>query len=180
MPRLSTPRLILVPVSLPMLEAVLANQRTVAETLAGAVFPRQWPGDQLIARAFPYSIAAIQAQPERRLWGDRLVIRPGDAGAPAQVVGSVVFHGRPDDGVAEIGYGIEHDSQGQGFATEATAACVEWALAEPGIVAVQATTFPWHLASLAVIRKVGMQLAGSRAHDTLGELLVFERRGRRS
>jgi RimJ/RimL family protein N-acetyltransferase len=61
-------------------------------------------------------------------------------------------------------------------ATEATAACVEWALAESGICAVQATTFPWHLASLAVIRKVGISLVTTRAHDTLGELLVFERR----
>jgi RimJ/RimL family protein N-acetyltransferase len=43
---------------------------------------------------------------------------------------------------------------------------------------VQATTFPWHLASLAVIRKLGMQRAGTRDHDTLGELLVFERRAR--
>ena len=61
-------------------------------------------------------------------------------------------------------------------ATEATMACVEWALEQPGIAAVQATTFPWHLASLGVIRKVGMQPCGTREHDVLGELLVFERR----
>ena len=93
-----------------------------------------------------------------------------------RVVGSVVFHGHPPDGVAEVGYSIEDGSRGNGLATEATRACVEWALAQPGIVAVQATTFPWHLASLGVIRNLGMQLVTTREHDTLGELLVFERR----
>jgi RimJ/RimL family protein N-acetyltransferase len=47
---------------------------------------------------------------------------------------------------------------------------------QEGIEAVQATTFPWHLASLGVIKRLGMQEIGTREHDTLGELLVFERR----
>ncbi len=178
MPSLSTSRLLIVPMSLPMLEAVLANQRAVAESLVGASFPATWPGEELISRAFPYSMEAVRAEPERRLWGDSLVVRRATSSQPARVVGSVIFHGRPDDGIAEVGYGVDEDERGQGVATEATCACVEWALREPGITAVQATTFPWHLASLAVIRKLGMQPAGTREHDTLGELLVFERRAR--
>jgi RimJ/RimL family protein N-acetyltransferase len=87
-----------------------------------------------------------------------------------------VFHGHPRDGVAEVGYSIEDRSRGQGLATEATRACVEWALGQPGITAVQATTFPWHTASLGVIRRIGMAQISTREHDTLGELLVFERK----
>ena len=49
-------------------------------------------------------------------------------------------------------------------------------ISQDGIVAVQATTFPWHLASLGVIRHLGMVQVGVRDHDILGELLVFERR----
>jgi ribosomal-protein-alanine N-acetyltransferase len=109
------------------------------------------------------------------LWGDRLMIRVAPGGR-RHVVGSVVFHGRPADGVAEVAYGVEDGSQGEGLATEATRACVEWALLEPGIVAVQATTVPWHTASLRVIAKVGMGRVGVRDHEILGELLVFERR----
>jgi ribosomal-protein-alanine N-acetyltransferase len=176
MPRLATSRFQLVPITLPILEAVLAKARSLAEELAEAEFPQAWPGDDLIARAFPYSLPAIRADPERRLWGDSLVVRPASAGGRPRVVGSVIFHGWPEHGVAEVGYGVEEESRGQGVATEATCACVEWALREPGISAVQATTFPWHGASLAVIRKVGMELRGAREHDTLGELLVFERR----
>jgi RimJ/RimL family protein N-acetyltransferase len=153
--------------------AVEAALRAAGAPGEGARFPEDWPNDDLVARAFPLSIDAIRADPEVRLWGDSLVVpREG----PPRVVGSVVFHGRPSDGIAEVGYGVEESSRGVGLATEATGACVAWALAQPGIEAVQATTFPWHHASLGVIRKIGMVQVGVREHDILGDLLVFERR----
>jgi [ribosomal protein S5]-alanine N-acetyltransferase len=172
MPALLTERLRLVPITLEAMEAVLDHDKARAEAIVGARFPPAWPNDQLLDVGFPYSRAAIRAAPEIRLWGDSLVVLRDEP----RVVGSVVFHGRPTDGIAEVGYGIEEASRGNGVATEATRACVEWALAQPDITAVQATTFPWHVASLGVIRNVGMQPIGTREHDTLGELLVFERR----
>ena len=184
MPALETPRLRLVPMTLEMVECVLRRDPTGAEReldklltasggAGGAKFPDAWPNDDLVARAFPISIEAIRADPDVRLWGDSMVLpREG----PPRVIGSVIFHGRPDDGIAEVGYGIEDSSRGQGLATEATRACVEWALDQAGIAAVQATTFPFHFASLGVIRKCGMVHVATRDHDMLGDLLVFERR----
>jgi RimJ/RimL family protein N-acetyltransferase len=174
-PRLSTPRLELVPITLDALEAVITGDKPAAERIVGAAFPEAWPNDALIARAFPYSLDAIRADPGTRLWGDTLVLTRD---ARPRVVGSVVFHGKPVDGVAEVAYGIEDGSRGQGLAAEATCACVDWALTQPGIVAVQATTFPFHAASLGVIRRLGMTKVGTRDHEVLGELLVFERRRR--
>jgi RimJ/RimL family protein N-acetyltransferase len=171
-PAIETARLRLVPMSLAAVEAVLERDKPRAERVIGATFPDAWPNDELVARAFPCSLAAIRAAPELRLWGDSLVL----ARHEPRVLGSVVFQGRPDDGIAEIAYGIEEGSRSQGLATEATLACVEWALDQPGILAVRATTFPWHRASLGVIRGLGMTACGTRDHDTLGELLVFERR----
>jgi RimJ/RimL family protein N-acetyltransferase len=172
MPAIVTTRLRLVPMTLELVEAVLDHDRARAEAVLGAEFPDEWPNDDLVARAFPCSLEAIRSDPDTRLWGDSLVLLRD---AP-RVVGSVIFHGRPDDGIAEVGYGIEEGSRRVGLATEATRACVDWALEQAGIVAVQATTFPWHHASLAVIRKCGMQPCGVREHAILGELLVFERR----
>jgi RimJ/RimL family protein N-acetyltransferase len=114
----------------------------------------------------------MRAAPEIRLWGDSLVILRDEP----RVVGSVVFHGHPSDGVAEVAYGIADNCRRKGYAVEATLAAVEWALAQGGIEAVQATTFPWHLASLGVIKRLGMEPIGTREHDQLGQLLVFERR----
>jgi ribosomal-protein-alanine N-acetyltransferase len=172
MPALVTARLRLVPITLDGILAVLDHDKQRAEAIVGAAFPSTWPSDELLVSGFPYSRDAIRASPDVRLWGDSLVLLK-DA---SRVIGSVVFHGHPSDGVAEVGYSIEESHRSNGYAIEATRACVEWALAEPGIEAVQATTFEWHLASLGVIRGVGMQQVAVRDHDTLGSLLVFERR----
>ncbi len=170
---LQTPRLELEPFTLPLVEAVIHGRRDVAEQMVRASLPDTWPNRALVERAFCASLEAIRADPATRLWGDRLMIRRGARGE-RRVVGSVVFHGRPTDGIAEIAYGVEDGSQGEGLATEATRASVAWALAEPDIVAVQATTVPWHTASLRVITKLGMTRVGVREHEILGELLVFE------
>lgn len=174
MSSLLTPRLELLPMSLELVEAVMLGDRARAEGAARVALPAEWPNRALVERAFYASIDAIRADPARRLWGDRLCIaRDGSR----RVIGSVVFHGRPDeDGVAEVGYGIEEGSQGQGLATEATAVCVDWALAHDFVRAVRATTFSWHRPSLRVMAKLGMVQVGTDQHETLGELHVFERR----
>jgi RimJ/RimL family protein N-acetyltransferase len=174
METIHTQRLALVPITLDMIEAVMSGDLTRAEELAQARLPRAWPPRTLVEHAFPADLAAIRCEPERRLWGDRLMILPD---SEPRIVGSVIFHGMPgDDGLAEVGYAVERASQGRGFATEATLASVEWALRQPECVAVAATTYPWHKASLRVLHKVGMVLIATREHETLGGLFIFERR----
>jgi len=174
-PVLYSARLELRPITLAIVEAVMTGKRENVEELAGARVPEAWPGRALVERAFCASLEAIRADPHTRLWGDRLMIaRP--PGEEPRVVGSVVFHGRPGpDGVCEIGYGVEEQSQRLGFATEAVATSVAWALAQPETKLIQATTFGWHQASIRVLEKVGFARAGTRDHETLGELLVYER-----
>jgi RimJ/RimL family protein N-acetyltransferase len=168
---LVTERLWLIAVTLPMVEAVMVGDRPGLERLARARCPEAWPGAELIHRGFGASLEAVRAEPARRLWGDRLMVsRDGQR----RVVGSVVFHGRPgDDGLAEVGYGVEHASQGRGLATEATRACVGWAFSQPGVRRVLATTLAFHRASLRVIEKLGMQLHESVPDALWGERLVF-------
>jgi ribosomal-protein-alanine N-acetyltransferase len=173
---LRTARLELVPVTVAMVEAVMRGRREDAEALVRARMPARWPNTELIERAFTASLDAIRADPAVRLWGDRVMVARSVEG-DARVVGSVVFHGEPlDDGIAEIAYGVEESSQGQGFATEAVEASVAWALGQERVHAVQAVTFAWHTPSLRVLAKVGMVHVGAREHETMGELLVFERR----
>ncbi len=174
METLVTPRLSLEPITLPIVEATFRGDRAAIEELARAKMPEAWPGRALVERAFSASLERVRADPVTRLWGDRLMITRTEG--ERQVVGSVIFHGRPPDGIAEIGYGVEERWQRQGYATEATRACVEWALSQPGIVAVTATTPPWHRASIRVLEKSGLVRVGVEEHDTLGEVLRFERR----
>lgn len=172
---LVTERLLLVPVTVPMVEAVMAGDRPALERLACAACPDKWPGPELIHRGFGASLEAVRAEPSQRLWGDRLLLTRE---REPKVVGSVVFHGRPTDGIAEVGYGVESASQGRGLATEATRACVRWALQQPEVEVVQATTLPFHRASLRVIEKLGMTLVETVPDTLWGERLVYAiRRG---
>ena len=170
---IETPRLILEPVTLPLVEAVFAGDRSALEDIVKAKVPAAWPGRSLVERAFSASLEAIRADPPKRLWGDRLMItKEGER----LLVGSIIFHGRPEDGIAEVGYGVEESWQRQGIASEGTRACVEWALAQPGITAVTATTPPWHVASIRVLERSGLVKIATEEHDTLGEVLRFTRR----
>ena len=176
---LMTDRLELIPITLDVVEAVFRNDRDAVEALVEARVPEKWPGRALVERAFSADLDRIRANPSQRLWGDRLMIsRPCEG--DRRVVGSVVFHGAPDDdGVVEVGYGVEQSSQGRGYGSEATCAAVQWALTQPGVRSVIATTFPWHTASVKILRRAGLSPSGWREHDLLGEMQVFERRAER-
>jgi RimJ/RimL family protein N-acetyltransferase len=172
---LTTDRLELVPMTLAFVEAVILDRRAEAAHHIGAPMPAAWPGRALVERAFCASLDAIRADPDTRLWGDRVMIsRYG----PRRVIGSVVFRGAPgEDGAVEVAYGVEEESQQQGYGTEGTRASVEWALTVPGVRVVRATTPSWHLRSRRVLEKCGFSLVGSREGESMvGELLDFERR----
>jgi len=161
--------------TLAMVEAVMLGRRADAEALANARMPERWPNRELVERAFTSSLDAIRENPSERLWGNRVMIAVTDGAR--RVVGSIVFHGAPGaDGIAEIAYGVEDGSQRLGYATEAVRACVGWALAQDGVRSVQAATFAWHVPSLRVLENAGMVRAGARDHETMGEMILFERR----
>jgi [ribosomal protein S5]-alanine N-acetyltransferase len=171
---LFTKRLELVPVTVELVDAVLSERRDDVRRIVGAELPEAWPGRALVERAFSASIEAIKKDPEHRLWGDRLLITRGDV--PRRLVGSVVFHGSPrGGGMVEVGYGVEDASQGLGYATEGTVAQCDWALEQPGVRRIEATTPPWHSASIRVLEKAGFSRAGLEEHPFLGEIVRFAR-----
>lgn len=172
---LETPRLHCIPITVAMVQAVFDGNRTDAERLCDATLPDQWPGRALIEQAFSRPWELLRQDPATYLWGCRLLISKE---LPRQVIGSVVFDKGPDDeGIVEIAYGVSLPWQGHGYASEATQAVLRWALTEPEVRSVRATTPAWHTASLRIIEKMGMSLCGRREHEMFGELLVFEVRG---
>ena len=76
-------------------------------------------------------------------------------------VGDLSFKGFNEDGSVEIGYGIKDEYQGQGYASEAVAAAVNWALAQPGVTRVEAETEPDNRASQRVLGKCGFVPTGA-------------------
>ena len=169
-----TPRLSLEPITLEIVEAVFRDDRAELEAITRARVSSVWPGRALIEQAFSASLEAIRADPIRCLWGNRLIVMRA---THRRVVGSIVFHGAPDSaGVVEIGYGVEGRWQRTGIASEAARAMVDWALAQPGVQCVAATTPPWHSASIRVLENAGCVRSGLEEHDALGEVARYEAR----
>ncbi|MGV1005344.1 MAG: GNAT family N-acetyltransferase [Candidatus Nanopelagicales bacterium] len=83
--------------------------------------------------------------------------------ASGLIVGDIGFHGRPDQGVAEVGYGIAPSRRGQGLVSEALRSLVRWALAQPDVHRVEAGTDAHNVASQRVLLAagfVGVDLSG--------------------
>ena len=96
--------------------------------------------------------------PEQWIWYTAWGLYQNDSG---DFVGDLCFKGLSKNGQPEIGYGISPEFQGQGYATEAVRAACRWALAQPGVAAVEAETEPANAASQAVLRKVGFVPTGT-------------------
>jgi [ribosomal protein S5]-alanine N-acetyltransferase len=93
-------------------------------------------------------------------WGHRHVIER----STSEVVGGIGFKGPPEDGIAEIGYGIVPSRQRRGYATEAVLALVGAGWQHSALVAVIAHTEPGNTASQTVLERAGFRL------EDVGEL----------
>lgn len=94
----------------------------------------------------------------------------------ASVIGSAGFKGPPDrEGNVEIAYGIVPEHQGRGYATEAAAALVAFALADPRVRIVRAHTLPNPNASTRVLAKCDFERVGEVVDPEDGLVWRWER-----
>lgn len=94
------------------------------------------------------------------------------------VIGSAGFKGAPDSrGMVEIAYGIVPSSEGQGYATEAAMALVDFALGTGEVRLVRAHTLPVANASTRVLLKCGFRHTDSVIDPEDGPVWRWERGG---
>lgn len=72
-------------------------------------------------------------------------------------IGDIGFHGPPAEGVAEVGYGIVPARRRHGFATEALRELARWALTDPRVQAIEASTDHDNEASQKVLLAAGFR-----------------------
>ena len=170
---LSSRRLDLVPLSVAALEALIAGDRQRLEAETRARFPAPLAAPPLMEEALPFMRDSLRDDAENARWGPYLMVlrETGEA------IGSAGFTGKPDgDGVVTLGYSIDPDHQGRGFASEAAAALVAWALDQPGVGSVQATIPPLHVASQRVAAQAGLRPTDRVENDPdEGPVEVWER-----
>ena len=92
-----------------------------------------------------------------------------------EIVGSVSFHGPPDEqGMMEIGLGVHDHFQRRGYATEALAAMWSWVIDQPGVELLRYTVDPNNEASVAVIKKFGFERVGQQIDPEDGPEDIYE------
>jgi RimJ/RimL family protein N-acetyltransferase len=138
------------------------------------VRPRaDWPPPLLDMQALCYTRDRLAAHPEEVGWQAWVWIDPVQDSESKELVGFGGFNGAPaDDGEIEIGYSLLPAREGQGYAGEAVAALLAWALADKRVRRIIAYTKADGRASQRLLQRQGFALAPRRPD---GDVLCWER-----
>ncbi|WP_424950654.1 GNAT family N-acetyltransferase [Deinococcus sp.] len=172
---LETQRLLIVQTPLTLIETRLQHAGFSSDlpTAAGTLhvhFPAEWPGDALVI--FPVMAEQLRSAPDTLPWGGVMLDRTARV-----AVGQISFKGLPDaSGTLEVGYGVNPSFQGRGYASEATRALTEWALARPDVRRVSAECLDSNAGSVRVLERAGFSRVGERSDaEEGGTLVLWER-----
>jgi RimJ/RimL family protein N-acetyltransferase len=109
--------------------------------------------------------------PEDLSWVTGVLV-DDDTGA---VVGGAGFHAAPDDdGMVEVGYGVDPAYRRRGYARAALLLMVERARAHPDVRTLRATVSPDNSASLGLIAQLPFVEVGEQWDEEDGLEIVFE------
>jgi ribosomal-protein-alanine N-acetyltransferase len=168
---LRTQRLELLPLTSDAIEALLAGDPARLRSLTDAEFPQPVGPPPYMAETLPVVRNRLRTSPAEARWWNWLVVRQDNR----EAVGSVAFGGQPDaTGAVLVGYAMYPTLEGNGYATEAVRAMVDWAFAQPGVQIVRALAPVWNTPAVHVAEKVGMRPVGSYEDDEVGEVLIYE------
>ena len=146
-PALPTTRLDLRPLPAAAARA-LPDDRETAARLVGATLSTDWPQPDLLD--------VLPTQAAVGPGGERFGVWVMIERVSTTVVGDLGFMGPPgEDGGVEIGYCVVPDRRGRGYASEAVAALVAWALVQPGVASVAARCDVVNVASIRVLERAG-------------------------
>jgi [ribosomal protein S5]-alanine N-acetyltransferase len=166
-----TARLELTPLAPEAIEALLAGDGEHLKLLTGAAFSPPVAPPPYMADSLPVVLTRLRKVPREARWWNWLVIRQDTS----QAVGSIAFGGPPGpEGSVLIGYAMYSGYEGQGYATEAVRAMIEWAFAQPEVRVVRTMAPVWNTPAVHVAEKVGMRPVASDEDDEVGEVLVYE------
>ena len=126
------------------------------------------------AQVSPEWVARLRATSASHPWthGFAMFDRASDVD-----VGSCAFKGAPgEDGAVEIAYEVHEEFRGRGFAKEAAAALVDFALTHTEVGVVRAHTMPENGASAGVLRACDFKFLGDVIDPEDGPVWRWERR----
>jgi len=118
-----------------------------------------------------WRVPQVKADPSSNKWFLRLIVLKENR----EVIGSTSFHGVPDEnGMIEIGLGIESEFHNQGFAKESLLAMWSWAIDQPGVKSFRYTVSPDNAPSIKVIEYFGFPFTGVQIDEEDGPENIYE------
>jgi [ribosomal protein S5]-alanine N-acetyltransferase len=129
-------------------------------SIVNALVPAEWPPKHWEPHVFELLLNRFAGDAEEVGWHRYIALRHADGSRT--LIGTIGgFRKAETPGDCEVGYSVLPEFQGKGYATEATKAMIEWALAHPGVRTISAQTFPSLPKSIRVMEKCGMELVGA-------------------
>ena len=124
-------------------------------------------GDSPLAWRLPQ----VVANPAVNKWFVRwMVLR-----ATREIVGSLSFHGPPDErGMLEIGLGVHEAFRRNGYAREALVGMWGWAAGQEGVAVFRYTVDPGNSASVELVRGLGFTHVGRQIDEIDGPEDIYE------
>jgi len=118
-----------------------------------------------------WRVPQVKADPSSNKWFVRLIVLKENR----EIIGSTSFHGVPDEnGMIEIGLGIEPEFHNQGFAKESLLAMWSWAIDQPGVKSLRYTVSPDNTPSIKVIEYFGFPFTGVQIDEEDGPENIYE------
>ena len=118
-----------------------------------------------------WRVPQVKADPSCNKWFVRQIVLKQSR----EIIGSTSFHGVPDEnGMVEIGLGIEREFHNQGFAKEALMAMWSWAIDQPDVKSFRYTVSPDNAPSIKVIEYFGFPFTGVQIDEEDGPENVYE------
>ena len=163
-----TPRLVLVPATVALIDADLESSQAL-ERFLDADVPSGWPPGEYDRHAQEFFRSLLLERTDAVGWYAWYAVHhPADRPRPV-LVGSAGYFGPPDaSGTVEVGYSIVPSFRARGFATELVRALVSQAFTFPGLCQVIAHTTAQNVGSIVVLQRAGLSLIGpGNEPDTL-------------
>jgi ribosomal-protein-alanine N-acetyltransferase len=139
--------------------------------IAGRAFSN--PHQVLIAHPGPlaWRVPQVKVDPATNKWFVRWIVLR----SAAEIIGSTSFHNPPDEnGMIEIGIGIEPAFQNLGYAKEALMGMWRWVITQPGVTTLRYTVSPDNVASIKVIEHFGFAYTGQQMDEIDGPENIYE------
>jgi [ribosomal protein S5]-alanine N-acetyltransferase len=153
-----TPRLALIVISPTMLEAEKANNNSLGLLIRSSL-PADWPPPHWEPHVFTFLLDQYERFPELIAWNRYVAfLNPDGTRTLIGTLGAFQREGSPRE--CETGYSILPQYQGQGLATEAALALIEFIRKDLRITSVIAHTDPSLPASIRVMEKCGFVIDG--------------------